>query len=140
MELLIKKLHPKAIVPDYAHEHDAGMDLYSVADINIAPGERVKIPTGIAVAIPEGCVGLIWDKSGLATKYGLTTIAGVIDSGYRGEIIVGLLNTGSEVAKIEAGHKITQMLIQPVVIPQVTEVDVLPGSHRGENGFGSSGK
>ena len=97
--LKIKKISPNAIVPSYAHPGDAGMDLYSCEDVTISPSERKLIPTGISVIIPEGCVGLIWDKSGLAVKHGLTTLAGVIDEGYRGEIKVAIFNTSKEVGK-----------------------------------------
>lgn len=139
MNLYIKKIRPSAIIPDYANQHDAGMDLYAAESTTIMPGEHSLIPSGIAMSIPEGYVGLIWDKSGLAVKHKLVTIAGVIDSGYRGEIQVALMNTGSEPYDVEAGKKIAQLLVQPVLLPKIVEVDDLPTSQRGANGFGSTG-
>ncbi len=139
MKIFIKKVRPTAVIPDYANEHDAGMDLYAAEGIVIKPGEHCVIPSGIAMSIPEGYVGLIWDKSGLAVKHKLVTVAGVIDSGYRGEIQVALMNTGTEPYVVEAGKKIAQLLVQPVLLPTITEVDELPTSQRGTNGFGSTG-
>lgn len=139
MNLYVKKIRPSAIIPDYANEHDAGMDLYAAESTTIMPGEHSLIPSGIAMSIPEGYVGLIWDKSGLAVKHKLVTIAGVIDSGYRGEIQVALMNTGSEPYSVEAGKKIAQLLVQPVLLPTIVEMDELPTSQRGANGFGSTG-
>lgn len=139
MDIAIKKLSPKAVLPDYANNHDAGMDLYACEEYTIEPNQRVVVATGIAMAIPEGYVGLIWDKSGLAVKHGLTTIAGVIDASYRGEIQVALINTGNQAYVVESGKKIAQLLVQPVSVPQIRLVDELPDSQRGANGFGSSG-
>lgn len=139
MELYIKKIKPSGVLPDYANQHDAGMDLYAAETVIIQPGENGLIPTGIAMSIPEGYVGLIWDKSGLAVKHKLVTTAGVIDAGYRGEIQVALMNTGTEPYIAEAGKKIAQMLVQPVVMPTIVEVGELPESQRGANGFGSTG-
>lgn len=139
MELHIQLLHPEAKAPHYAHSDDAGMDLFAVEDMEIATGERAIVPTGVAMAIPDGHVGLVWDKSGIATKTGLTTIAGVIDAGYRGEIKIAVLNTGAEPYVVRAGEKIAQMLIQPVHQPTVTVVESLEETARGEGGFGSTG-
>ncbi len=140
MKLLIKKLHPEAKVPAFAHVTDAGLDLCAVETVTIAPGERTSIATGIAMAIPEGHVGLVWDKSGIAHKGGLKTLGGVIDAGYRGEIFVGLLNTGDVPYTFEAGHKVAQILIQAIVQPELVETDELPEADRGEKAFGSTGK
>ena len=140
MQLKIKKLTEHSIVPKFAHEGDAGMDLYSSEDMEIKPGERVQIPTGIAMHIPDNCVGLIWDKSGLSHKFGLKTLGGVIDSGYRGEIKIGIINLSNEYYKIEKGHKVAQIIIQEIVRPTIEEVEDLEDSSRGENGFGSTGK
>ncbi len=139
MTLHIKKLSATATIPKYIHPHDAGMDLYSDETINIQPGERKLIPTGIAMAIPSGYVGLIWDKSGIATNHGLKTMAGVIDSGYRGEIKILIHNLSSQPYTVQAGTKIAQMLIQPVVHNEIVEVNELDDTSRGEGGFGSTG-
>ncbi len=139
MKLLIKKLHPEAKVPAFAHATDAGLDLCTVGDVTLAPGERKSIATGIAMAIPEGYVGLVWDKSGIAYKGGLKTLGGVIDAGYRGEIFVGLLNTSDAPYTFTAGHKVAQILIQAIVQPELVEADQLPEADRGEKAFGSTG-
>ena len=139
MKLKIKKLNNEAVLPRYAHESDAGMDLFSVEDFGLSPGERKICPTGIAMAIPEGFVGLIWDKSGIAAKNGIKTMGGVIDSNYRGEIGVILKNLSEEKYKINKGDKIAQMLIQKIESPEIEEVDSLEDTDRGEGGFGSTG-
>ncbi len=139
MNLAIKKLLPEATLPQYAHDTDAGMDLCSVEQLTVHPQERVLVSTGIALAIPTGYVGLVWDKSGIATKTGLTTLAGVIDSGYRGELKIALLNTSTENYTIVPGQKIAQLLIQPIMHPVLREVDSLPATERGDGGFGSTG-
>jgi dUTP pyrophosphatase len=140
LTIKIKKLSPDAIIPSYAHPGDAGMDLFSLETVTVKKGERAKIGTGIAIELPEGCVSLIWDKSGLATKHGLTNLGGVIDSGYRGEYFVTLLNIGEEDYTIEKGHKIAQLLIQRVEHPTIVEATELSDSSRGAGGFGSTGK
>lgn len=140
MELQIKTLTETAKVPSFAHDTDAGMDFFADEEVTIAPGERVVISTGIAMAIPVGFVGLIWDKSGVSTKKGLKTLAGVIDAGYRGEIKIGLVNVGSDEQAFVAGDKIAQMLIQKVEQPKIEVVDELSDTERGEGGFGSTGK
>jgi dUTP pyrophosphatase len=140
LSIKVKKLHPDAIVPSFAHRSDAGMDLFSTQKIILHPGERVQVPTGIAIELPDDYAALIWDKSGLATKYGLKVMAGVVDAGYRGEYIVVLVNLSPVDYLIEKGHKVAQLLIQKVEHPTVEVVDELSDSHRGEKGFGSSGK
>ena len=140
MQLKIKKLNSEAIVPHYAHADDAGFDLFSTETIEIALNSRVQVPTGIAMEIPEGFVGLIWDKSGLSHKHGLKTLGGVIDSGYRGEIKVGIINLGAETYLLEKGHKIAQMIIQKKETCEIVEVDELSDTSRGKSGFGSTGK
>ncbi|MEK9147300.1 MAG: dUTP diphosphatase [Patescibacteria group bacterium] len=140
LKLKIKKIHPKAIIPNYAYSWDAGMDFYSVEECVINPGEHKGISTGIQMAIPSGFVGLIWDKSGLALNNGLKTMAGVIDSGYRGEIIIVLLNTSNKIMEIKPGFKIAQMLIQKVEKPEIKETDSLDKTLRGDDGFGSTGQ
>lgn len=140
MEIKITKLYPDAKIPQYAHHNDAGMDLFSVEKVTINPGERLQIKTGIAMEIPDGYVGLVWDKSGLSQKFGLKTLGGVVDSGYRGEIMVGMYNLSTEPYVFEVGHKVAQMLIQKVEQPSIIEVEELSESVRGDNAFGSTGK
>ncbi len=139
MELRIKKLHPDAKLPSYAHVGDAGMDLFANGEVLVSSGERVLVQTGVAVEIPIGYVGLIWDKSGLSNNHGLKVLGGVIDAGYRGEIKVGIINLSTEDYKISAGHKIAQMLIQKVEHMQIIEITELSEAVRGEGGFGSTG-
>lgn len=140
MELRIKKLHADAKVPSYAHPGDAGFDLYALKGVTISVGERVLVGTGIAIEIPDGFVGLIWDKSGLSTTHGLKTLGGVVDAEYRGEVKVGMVNLGTEDYTVEAGQKIAQMLIQRVERVEIVEVTELSDTARGEGGFGSTGK
>lgn len=139
MDIQVKKVHTDAILPSFAHDTDAGMDLYSVEEVVLQPGQRVQVPTGIAMAIPEGYAGLIWDKSGISHKAGVKTLGGVVDAGYRGEILVGLVNTSDTLHTFAAGDKIAQMLIQQVMQPALTEVDSLDQTSRGADGFGSTG-
>ena len=139
MQLKIKKLHPDAKVPTYAHAGDAGMDLYALFPVTIPAGERAVISTGLAMAIPVGYVGLLWDKGGLSNKFGLKVVGGVVDAGYRGEILVGILNTSHESYAFNAGDKITQILIQAVVQPELVTVDELDSTTRGDGRFGSTG-
>jgi len=140
MKIHIKKVHPDAHIPAFAHSGDAGMDLHTIEAFELEPGERKSIPLGIAVEIPEGYVGLIWDKSGLSHKYGIKSFGGVIDSGYRGEIHAGVMNLSDKYFKFEKGHKIAQLLIQKVEHVDFEEVAELSDTSRGEKGFGSSGK
>jgi len=140
MQLKIKKLNSEAIVPHYAHPDDAGFDLFSTEMREIAPMSRVQIPTGIALEIPTGYVGLVWDKSGLSHKNGLKTLGGVIDAGYRGEVKVGIINLSAETYLLEKGHKVAQMIIQKKETCEIIEVDELSDTARGEGGFGSTGK
>lgn len=140
MELRIKKLHADAKVPSYAHPGDAGFDLYALEEVVIPVGGRVLVSTGIALEIPSGFVGLIWDKSGLSTTHGLKTLAGVVDAGYRGEVKVGMINLSTEDYVISMGHKVAQMLIQKVERAEITLVTELSETTRGEGGFGSTGK
>lgn len=136
----VKKLHPDAILPSYAHEGDAGMDLFSFENIIIKAGERRLIKTGLSLEFPKGYVALVWDKSGLAANKGITTLAGVIEYTYRGEYKIALLNTSKEDYIITKGDKIAQLLIQPVMTAEVQEVSELSETSRGEEGFGSTGR
>lgn len=140
MELKIKKLHPNLKIPKYAHTGDAGFDLYVPEEVTIKPGERLSIPLGIAMEIPEGHAGLLLDKSGLSHRHGLKSFGGVIDAGYRGELHAGIMNLGKESYTLQAGDKIIQMLIMPVVCVDIVETDNLSNSSRGIGAFGSSGK
>ena len=141
MKVQVKKLHPDATVPHYALLGDAGMDLYSVEDVVLSPGERHSVSTGIAMKIPEGHVGLVWDKSGMSQKSGLKTLGGVIDSNYLGEYFIGLVNLSDEPFEIRKGQKIAQILIQRVEVPETEEVDDFGvETARGEGRFGSTGK
>jgi len=138
MELKVKRIHPEAKLPVYGHPGDAGLDLFSVADRTLGPGEVFAVPTGIQVAVPPGFVGLVWDKSGISLK-GVHRLAGVVDAGYRGEVQVVMINLGREPFALKKGMKIAQMLIQPVASVAVVESESLDGTSRGEGGFGSTG-
>lgn len=140
MKLKIKKLHPDAKLPTRAHSGDAGLDLYVYERISIKAGERKSIPLGIALEIPESYVGLIWDKSGLSHLHGLKNFGGVIDASYRGEIHVGIMNLSDKDFVFEKGHKIAQLLIQKVELPELIEAESLQETSRGGKAFGSSGK
>lgn len=140
MQLKIKKIHREAILPKYATIGDAGMDLFVMEEVKITPGEIARIRSGISMEIPDGYVGLCWDKSGLAQKHGIKVLAGVIDSGFRGELVMAVVNLGKETYVFEKGHKVMQMLIQKVEHPEIIEVSELSETERGEGGFGSTGK
>lgn len=139
MKLKVRRIQESAKLPRYSHRGDAGLDLFSSIDC-VLEGRTVKpIPTGIQVAIPEGYVGLIWDKSGLSLQ-AVHRLAGVIDSGYRGEIRIVMANLAPDPFHIKKGMKIAQMLIQPVSEVEVQEVEALEDTDRGEDGFGSTGR
>ncbi len=140
MKLKIKKLNPEAKLPCYAKSGDAGMDIFVAEDVTVNPGQSVGIKSGLAFEVPEGYVGLLWDKSGLSIKHGIKILGGVLDSGFRGEVIVGVINLGKEPYTFEKGHKLTQMLIQPVERVEIEEVEILSESERGSGGLGSTGK
>tara|TARA_Y100000310_G_scaffold336265_1_gene420332 strand:- start:2937 stop:3362 length:426 start_codon:yes stop_codon:yes gene_type:complete len=140
LKLEIQKINSEAKLPNFAHTGDAGMDLFAVEDCIIDAGSRVLVPTGIVMKIPFGYVGLIWDKSGLAVKHGITMLAGVIDSGYRGEIKIVVQNLGSKPFEVVKGNKIGQMLIQAVVQPEIVEVEELDKTSRSAGSFGSTGE
>ena len=140
MKIKIKKLHGDAIIPKYAHFDDAGLDLFTIEDTLIKVGERIPVKTGIAMEIPVGHVGLIWDKGGVSVKGGIKTIAGVVDSSYRGEILVAVINLSDKDYKFEKGHKIAQMIIQKKETVEFEEVAELTETKRGEGRLGSTGK
>ncbi len=145
MELLIQKRNEKAILPQYATPGAAGMDLHACLDepLVLQPGERAKVPTGLAIALPgPEWVAYLFARSGLAIKHGLTipNCVGVIDSDYRGEVIVAVINLSQEPYTIQPGDRIAQMVVMPVVQAKLTQVQELPQTQRGEGGFGSTGK
>jgi len=139
MQLRIQKIDPEAKVPVSPYKGDAGMDIFSIEEVSIAPGEKAAIKTGLKLAIPEGYAGFVWDKSGLAVKSHLKTMAGVIDSNYRGELIIVLTNLGKEIYHVEKGSKVAQLIITPIATPEIIEGEVADETERGEGGFGSSG-
>ena len=138
MRLPIQRLDPSAVIPARAHSGDAGLDLHALEDAPIKPGILTTIHTGIAVGIPYGHVGLIKPRSGLAARHGIDTLAGVIDHGYTGVVKV-LLTTHSETSRwIKAGERVAQLLVIPIAYATPQVVDALPGSARGNGGFGST--
>jgi len=139
MIIKIKKLHKDAKLPTHGHPGDAGMDFYTIEEVVFPSGERTRVRTGVAVEIPEGYVGLIWDKSSVSFNLGLKVLSGVIDAGYRGEIIMCLLNTSNKEVIIEKGHKIAQMIIQKFEHCDIAEADKLSETVRGEGREGSTG-
>lgn len=143
-EIKIKKLNEKATLPSYGTPYSAGADLYACTDgeVIIAPGETKLIKTGIAMEIPEGAVGLIYARSGLATKRNLAPAnkVGVIDSDYRGEIMVALFNHGNAEQRIEHGERIAQFVLAPYIHADFSETETLSDTVRGEGGFGSTGR
>jgi len=139
LKIKVKKLRPDVKLPAYALEGDAGMDIFSDEDVVIQPGEKHIFATGFALELPEGYVALIWDKGGLGAK-GLKVFGGVGEYTYRGEYMVCLVNLGTEDYHFEKGHKIAQLLIQPIVSAELEEVEELPESVRGEGRHGSTGK
>jgi len=129
------------VLPARAYAGDAGLDLAACARVELAPGERSLVPTGVAVAIPEGYAGYVQPRSGLATKHGISIVnaPGLVDSGYRGELLVNLVNTDlREAFVVEPGMRIAQLVVLPVPALELVEVDELPESERGVRGFGSS--
>jgi dUTP pyrophosphatase len=141
IELPVKRLRPDAVVPARAYSGDAGLDLSSCERVELAPGERALVPTGLAIAIPDGYAGFVQPRSGLAAKHGISIVntPGLVDSGYRGELLVNLVNTDPRDGfVVEAGMRIAQLVILPIPELDLVEVDELPESERGVRGFGSS--
>lgn len=140
----VKKLSPNAILPTYGTNEAAGADLYACLEetVSIAPGETFWVGTGIALEVPKGCAGLIYARSSMGVKRGLAPAnkVGVIDSDYRGEIRVVLLNHSNQVQTVSPGERVAQLIITPVLTPAYEEVDELSDTVRGEGGFGSTGK
>jgi dUTP pyrophosphatase len=142
VRLPFKRLDPDAPLPSYARPGDAGLDLSAAADVEVGPGERALVPTGLAVAIPDGHAGLVLPRSGLASRLGLTlaNAPGLIDAGYRGEVTCAMVNLDrSDPVRIRRGDRIAQLVVVPVATVQPQWVDELPKSERGEGGFGSTG-
>ena len=138
----VRRLDPDLPLPGYAHPGDAGLDLYAADTTTLQPGERALVPCGIAIAIPEGHVGLVNPRSGLAVDHGLTVLngPGTIDAGYRGELKVLLINLGQDAVEIRHGQRVAQLLLLPVALVDVREVDRLDVTSRGSGGFGSTGR
>jgi dUTP pyrophosphatase len=140
--LPVQRLRAEAVLPARAYEADAGLDLAACERVELAPGERAVVPTGLAVEIPEGHAGFVQPRSGLAARHGISIVnsPGLVDAGYRGEVLVILVNTDSrETFVVEAGMRIAQLVVVPVPGIDVAEVDELPASERGARGHGSSG-
>jgi dUTP pyrophosphatase len=142
VKLEVRRLDPTVPLPSYAHLGDAGLDLAANVDVEVGPGERAMVPTGLAVAIPPGFAGLVLPRSGLASRHGLTmaNAPGLIDSGYRGEVTCAVVNLDRErPVKIGRGDRIAQLVIVPVAVVEVVDSTELPPSARGAGGFGSTG-
>lgn len=141
VELQVQRLDPALPLPTYAHDGDAGLDLVAATDVELAPGARVAVPTGLVVAVPDGWVGLVHPRSGLAARHGVTVAnaPGTIDAGYRGELRVLLVNLGDAVVRLDRGDRVAQLLLQPVGHARVVEVVGFEATARGVGGFGSTG-
>lgn len=139
MQFKVKKLKDEAKLPTKGHPGDAGIDFYTAEEVIFPAGKQTRVHTGVAIEIPEGCVGLIWDKSSVSFNMGLKSMGGVIDAGYRGEIIINLLNTGTQDVKMEQGQKVAQMIIQKFEDCDIVEVSELSNTVRGEGREGSTG-
>jgi dUTP pyrophosphatase len=141
IELAVRRLRPDALLPARAYSDDAGMDLTACERVELPPGERALVPTGVAVAIPEGYAGYVQPRSGLAARHGISIVntPGLVDSGYRGEVLVNLVNTDPrETFVVEPGMRIAQLVILRIPEVEIVEVEELPTSERGVKGFGST--
>ena len=138
----VRRLDPGLPLPAYAHPGDAGLDLFAADTTVLQPGERALVPCGIAIAIPQGYVGLVHPRSGLAVDHGLTVLnaPGTIDAGYRGEVKVLLVNLGQDTVEVQHSQRIAQLVIMPIGAVTVREVDLLDVTSRGDGGFGSTGR
>ena len=141
MTVAFRRIHPDAVVPAYAHEGDAGMDVRSVDDVVIPPGRRALVHTGLVMQLPPCAEAQVRPRSGLALKHGVTVLnaPGTIDAGYRGEVGVILANFGDSDFEVKKGDRIAQLVVAPVTQPAVVEVDEVSSSDRGDGGFGSTG-
>src|SRR3989344_3424840 len=140
MKIKVKKLRVDAKLPTHGHPGDAGMDFYAIEKVVFAPGKQARVHTGIAIEIPEGHVGLVWDKSSVSFNLGLKVMGGVIDANYRGEFIMNLLNTSDKEVIIEKGHKVAQMIVQKFEHCDVEEVSELSETVRGHGREGRTGR
>jgi dUTP pyrophosphatase len=143
VQVLIQRLDDGLPVPSYAHPGDAGADLYAAADVELLPGERAMVGTGVAIALPDGYAAFVHPRSGLAARHGVTLVnaPGTVDAGYRGEIRVTVINTDAkEPFRLSRGDRVAQLVIKRVERAAFTEVEQLPGSARGTGGFGSTGR
>ena len=142
IDVLLTRLDPDVPVPAYAHPGDAGADLVTTVDVRLEPGERAMVPTGVAIALPEGYVALVHPRSGLAARFGVSIVnaPGTVDAGYRGEVKVVLVNLDPrDAVELRRGDRVAQLVIQRVEHARFVEVDALPGSARGDGGYGSTG-
>ena len=142
VEVLVRRIDPGVPLPSYAHPGDAGADLHTTVDAEVAPGERALLPTGVAVALPDGFAAFVHPRSGLAVRYGVSIVnsPGTVDAGYRGEIKVSVVNLDPrEPVVFRRGDRIAQLVVQRVERVRFHEVETLPGSARAEGGFGSTG-
>jgi dUTP pyrophosphatase len=141
VRVAIRRLDPTLPLPAYARPGDAGLDLHAAEAVTLAPGARVLMPTGIALAIPEGYAGFVLPRSGLALNRGVTVLnaPGLIDAGYRGEVKVLLVNHDTRPVAVERGERVAQLVVQRVEPAELVEIDDLPPSARGAGGFGSTG-
>jgi len=139
MKIKIKRIDKEIELPRYSRKGDAALDIRSAEDCTIKPLERKIVKSGVALELPEGYAGLVWDRGGIAAKHGIHTMAGVLDSNYRGELMIVLKNLSEKDFEIKKGDRIAQLLIQPVIKADVEEVDELSESNRGDKGFSSSG-
>jgi dUTP pyrophosphatase len=142
VQVLIRRLDPGLPLPGRAHPGDAGCDLFAVSDVELGPGQRAVVGTGVAIALPDGYAAFVHPRSGLAAEHGVTIVnaPGTVDAGYRGEIKVIVLNTdGERPVRLRRGDRIAQLVVQRVEIPLFVEVETLPGSQRGAGGHGSTG-
>ncbi|MEU4226214.1 dUTP diphosphatase [Nonomuraea sp. NPDC026600] len=143
VQVLIQRLDDELPVPSYAHPGDAGADLHAAEDVELLPGERAVVGTGLAIALPDGYAAFVHPRSGLAAKHGVTLVnaPGTVDAGYRGEIRVTVINTDAkEPFRLSRGDRVAQLVVQRVERAAFTEVELLPGSARGTGGFGSTGR
>lgn len=142
LDVLVSTTDPDVPLPVYSHPGDAGADITTRVDIDLAPGERATVPTGLRIALPAGFAAFVHPRSGLASRHGVTIVnaPGTVDAGYRGELAVTLLNTDPhDTVSLRHGDRIAQLVIQRVEHASFVAVETLPGSHRGEGGFGSTG-
>ncbi|WP_062385859.1 dUTP diphosphatase [Demequina iriomotensis] len=142
LEILVSTTEPDVPLPRYSHPGDAGADITTRIDVRLEPGERATVPTGLRIALPDGYAAFVHPRSGLASRHGVTIVnaPGTVDAGYRGEIAVTLLNTdATQAVTLAKGDRIAQLVIQRVERADFVPVEALPGSHRGEGGFGSTG-